>query len=209
MRDYVAWHDAYGVPGSPLRRRLEVVIGLLGDVLDRAPTGPCRFVSLCAGQGDDVLSVAAAHERGHDLVGRLVELDPSNAAVAADRVAELGRADMEVVVADAGSTDAYQGAVPADLVVACGIFGNVATEDIERTVRGFPSLCDAGAWVIWTRHPREPGVLDGIERWFGESGFEREALVIEDDGHWAVGLHHLVADPAPFTAGRRLFTFVR
>lgn len=209
MRDYVAWHDAYGVPGSPLRRRLEVVIRSIGEVLDRAAPGPCRFVSLCAGQGDDVLTVAGTHPRGADLVGRLVELDPVNAATATRRAAELRRDDLEVMVADAGSTDACAGAVPADLVVACGIFGNISNDDIERTVRAFPSLCASGAWVLWTRHPREPGVLEAIERWFDESGFEREELVVDDEQHWAVGLHHLVADPAPFVPGRRLFTFIR
>jgi hypothetical protein len=209
VRDYVAWHDAYGVPGSPLRRRLEVVIRSIGEVLDRAAPGPCRFVSLCAGQGDDVLTVAGTHPRGADLVGRLVELDPVNAATATRRAAELRRDDLEVVVADAGSTDACAGAVPADLVVACGIFGNISNDDIERTVGAFPSLCASGAWVLWTRHPREPGVLEAIERWFDESGFEREELVVDDEQHWTVGLHHLVADPAPFVPGRRLFTFIR
>ena len=209
MRDYVAWHEAYGVPGSPLRRRLDVVIRLIGEALDRAASGPCRFVSLCAGQGDDVLTVAATHRRGGDLVGRLVELDPVNAAAATARAADLGRTDIDVVVADAGTTDACAGAVPADLIVACGIFGNISPEDIERTVRAFPSLCAPGGWVVWTRHPREPGVLEGIQRWFEESGFERHAPVVDDAQHWAVGLHHLVAEPAPFVPGQHLFTFVR
>lgn len=185
------------------------MIRSIGEVLDRAAPAPCRVVSLCAGQGDDVLTVAGTHPRGADLVGRLVELDPVNAATATRRAAELRRDDLEIVVADAGSTDACAGAVPADLVVACGIFGNISNDDIERTVRAFPSLCASGAWVLWTRHPREPGVLEAIERWFDESGFEREELVVDDEQHWAVGLHHLVADPAPFVPGRRLFTFIR
>jgi hypothetical protein len=166
-------------------------------------------LSLCAGQGDDVLTVAATHRRGGDLVGRLVELDPVNAAAATARAADLGRTDIEVVVADAGTTDACVGAVPADLVVACGIFGNISTDDIERTVRALPSLCAPGGWVVWTRHPREPGVLEGIERWFGASGFERDALVVDTEHHWAVGLHHLVAEPSPLVPGQKLFTFVR
>lgn len=37
MRDYVAWHDAYGEPGSPLWQRLQVVRSLIGAVLDAAP----------------------------------------------------------------------------------------------------------------------------------------------------------------------------
>ena len=34
------------------------------------------------------------------------------------------------------ATDAYTGAVPADLVLLVGIFGNITPADIQRTVRG-------------------------------------------------------------------------
>ena len=209
MRDYVAWHDEYGEPGSRLHQRLQVVIELIGQALDGSPSGPIRFVSLCAGQGHDVLSVAATHPRGRDLTGRLVELDPVNATAAAARIEELGLTGIEVRTADAGTTDAYEGAVPADLVVACGIFGNVSLDDIERTIRALPSLCAPGAWVVWTRHPREPGVLPAIAEWFEASGFERQALVVDDDAWFGVGLHRLAAEPAPYTPGQQLFTFVR
>jgi hypothetical protein len=209
MRDYVAWHDEYATPGSRLHRRLQVVIDLLGEALDGSPPGPVRFVSLCAGQGHDVLSVASAHPRGADLEGRLVELDPVNAAAAAARIEELGLTRVEVRCADAGSTDAYDGAVPVDLVVACGIFGNVSIGDIERTIRTLPSLCARDAWVVWTRHPREPGVLAAIQGWFEVTGFERHALVVDDEAWFGVGLHRLTGEPAPYERDRPLFTFVR
>ena len=66
------------------------MIELIGQALDGSPPGPIRFVSLCAGQGHDILSVAATHRRGRDLTGRLVELDPVNATAAAARIEELG-----------------------------------------------------------------------------------------------------------------------
>lgn len=212
MRDYVAWHDAYADAASPLSRRLQVVIELIGDVLDSAPPGPVRVLSMCAGQGHDVLGAAATHRRGRDLVGRLVELDEVNAAAAAARATELGltgRFGIEVVAADAGTTDAYEGAVPADLVVACGIFGNVSVGDMERTIRELPGLCAPGARVVWTRHPREPGVLPSIERWFEDAGFDGSIVTVDPGQAFAVGLHRLVGEPAPFVSGRPLFTFIR
>lgn len=209
MRDYVAWHDAYAEPGSPLHRRLQVVIELIGVALDGMPAGPCPFVSLCAGQGHDVLTVAATHQRGADLVGRLVELDPANAAAATAHIEELALTGVEVRTADAGRTDACSGAVPADLVVACGIFGNISLDDIERTVRALLSLCAPGGWVVWTRHPREVGVLERIEAWFADAGFERQALVVDPGQEFAVGLHRLTRDPVPFAPGQPLFTFIR
>jgi len=162
LRDYHDWHDDYARPGSSLHRRLQVVIELLGRALDVLPAGPIRVVSLCAGQGVDILTVAEQHERGRDLMGRLVELDPRNVAAARDRISAAGLEGFEVVEADASRSDAYAGAVPADLVVACGIFGNISLDDIERTIRFLPSLCAPGAHVLWTRPPREPGVIELI-----------------------------------------------
>jgi hypothetical protein len=56
-----------------------------------------------------------------------VELDARNVK-AATAIAPDG---VEVVQADAGSTDACIGATPTDLLVLCGIFGNVADTDVE------------------------------------------------------------------------------
>src|SRR5262245_47237861 len=130
MRDYQAWHDAYDQPGSRLHLRLLVVQDLIAAALDEAPPGPVRVISMCAGppepvrgigrgggKGRDVLTVARRHRRGGDLVGRLVELDPTNVAAARAAAAAAGTSGIEVVEADAGRSDAYLGAAPADLVL--------------------------------------------------------------------------------------------
>lgn len=208
LRDYHDWHDDYARPGSSLHRRLQVVIDLLGRAVDARPAGPVRVVSLCAGQGADVLTLAEQHPRGRDLTGRLVELDSRNAAAARERIAASGLTALEVIEADAGVSDAYAGAVPADLVVACGIFGNISHDDIERTIRFLPALCAPGAHVVWTRHPREEGVIERIESWLVESGFEPDALVIAEDLTYGVGAAHLTGAPTPFGAGEHLFTFI-
>lgn len=209
LRDYVAWHRAYDDPDSRLSHRLRVVVALLGSALDVAPPGPVRVVSLCAGRGDDLLTVAATHPRGTDLRGRLVELDPANADAARARIVELGLDGLEVRVGDAGSTDACAGAVPADLVVACGIFGNITLADIERTIAALPSLCSPGAAVVWTRHPRDAGVLEAIHDSFMAAGFAEERVVVDQEHWFGVGLHRLTRAPDPFEPGRRLFSFVR
>lgn len=209
MRDYHDWHEDYDRPGSSLYRRLQVVLELMSQVLDALPAGPIRVVSLCAGQGVDVLTVAERHARGQDLVGRLVELDPRNVAAARDRIEASSLGGIEVVEADASVSDAYAGAVPADLVVACGIFGNISLNDIERTIRFLPSLCAPGAHVLWTRHPREEGVIERIETWLEESGFERDALVLAEDSTYGVGSAHLTGEPAQLPVGERLFRFIR
>lgn len=209
MRDYRAWHDDYDRPGSTLHLRLLVVQDLIAAALDDAPPGPVRFVSLCAGQGRDVLTVARRHRRGGDLVGRLVELDPANVAAARATVAGAGLGRIEVVEGDAGRSDAYVGAAPADLVLVCGIFGNVSEADIRATVGFLPALCAPSATVIWTRGQRDDGIVHTIQDWFTAAGFEPRALVVPERVSFGVGAAQFTGTPAPLHPGTAIFTFVR
>lgn len=209
LRDYAAWHDEYDRPGSPLHLRLLVVQDLIACALDELPPGPVRVISMCAGQGRDLIGVARRHRRGRDLAGILVEADPRNAAAARRAIGQAGLGGLAVVEGDAGQSGVYAGAAPADLVVACGIFGNVSDEDIRRTVGFLPALCAPGAWVIWTRHPRPDGIVPAIQGWFGEAGFRPRALVVPDGDLFGVGAARLAAPPRPFRPGQPLFAFVR
>jgi hypothetical protein len=112
-----------------------------------------------------------------------------------------------VLQADAGITDACAGAVPAEVVVACGIFGNISDSDIRATVAALPSLCAPGALVVWTRHRRPPDLTPAIRSWFAEAGFREEAFDISQDGFMSVGAHRLTGEPPALVLGQRLFTF--
>ncbi len=82
MRDWVDWHHAYDDPDSSLSRRLDRVTWHLAVALDEARPGPIRLLSLCAGQGRDVLRVQPRHRRRHDVSAVLIESDPRNARLA-------------------------------------------------------------------------------------------------------------------------------
>ncbi|WP_049563385.1 class I SAM-dependent methyltransferase [Nonomuraea sp. SBT364] len=196
-RDWVSWHDDYDRPRSGLRRRLAVVQRAIRTALD---SGAERVVSLCAGQGRDLLPVLAAHPRRGRVRARLVELDERNARLAEERAP----AGVEVVCADAALTDAYAGAVPADLVLACGLFGNLSDADVRRTISALPQLCAPGATVVWTRHTHEPDLVPSICGWFEESGFDRAAL---ETAEFGVGVHRYAGPPTPLRPGERMFTF--
>jgi hypothetical protein len=185
-----------------------VVQDLVARALDELPPGPVRVISMCAGQGRDVLTVARRHRRGDDLQGRLVELEASNVEHARSTIATAGLTGLEVVEADAGRSDAYLGAAPADLVLACGIFGNVTDADIEGTIRFLPQLCASGALVLWTRAPREDGLIGRIEEWFAASGFEATALIVPKGDLFGVGAARFTGAPEPLRAGERIFEFV-
>lgn len=204
-RDWVSWHADYDVEGSRLQRRLQVVQSFVAAALDAAPPGPVRVLSMCAGQARDLTGVLATHERGRDVVGRLVELDPDNAAHARRSLGDLGVTAVEVVEGDAGVLSAYDGAAPADVVLACGIFGNVADTDVSRTVALLPRLCADGATVVWTRHRAEPDLTPSIRRWFAEAGFEEVAFEGPAGESFGVGAHRFLGRPAP----ARLFAFDR
>jgi hypothetical protein len=208
--DWLDWHRPYDDPNSRLSRRLAVVQRLLRDALDAAPAGDITLVSMCAGQGRDVLPVLADHRRREDVRALLVELDPRNTAIAREsaRAANLSR--VEVLCADAAVTDSYKRFVPAEVILACGIFGNIAREDIMRTVEHLPSLGAPNATVLWTRgrFGEDDTVPEDIRRWFSGAGFEEIAWEGPGDQTYSVGAARLVS-PRPFERGLRLFTFFR
>ncbi len=150
QRDWAGWHRGYDDPGSLLSRRGQVVQGHLRAELDRAPAGEIWLISLCAGQGRDVLGALAGHPRRDDVRARLVELDERNVAVARRAAQAAGLDGVELLRADAGITDACAGAVPAHIVMVCGLFGNISVTGIQATVAALPSLCAPGALVLWT-----------------------------------------------------------
>ena len=206
-RDWVAWHDAYDDPRTPLAQRLVAVQARIAGALDEAPPGPLRAVSICAGQGRDLIGVLREHPRAPDVTARLVELDPHNAAIARQSAADAGLTQVEVVTGDAARTDLYAGLVPARLVLACGVFGNITDEDVARTIRYCAGLCAAGGTVVWTRGRGEPDLIPQICEWFAAEGFE--LLGVSEPGtRWGVGAHRFAGTPRPLPAGEQMFTFV-
>lgn len=204
--DWVDWHAGYDEPGSKLARRLAVVQEQVRAVLDRLPDGPRTMISLCAGQGRDVIGVLAGHPRRGDVRARLVELDPRNVRAARAAADAAGLGLVEVVEGDAGLLDHYLPLLPADVVVACGVFGNLTGADVARTVEACRSLTARDGTVIWTQHRGEPDRVPDICDRFERGGFNREFLTPAGYG-FGVGVHRHHADPEPLP-GRRLFTFV-
>jgi hypothetical protein len=205
--DWHAWHDDYDRPASNLARRLRAVQERIRLVLDDCPPGPIQVISLCAGQGRDLIEVLTGHRRRDDVRARLVELDPRNAAFARAAAEAAGLGQVEVVTGDAALTDHYRDVVPAELVLVCGLFGNITDTDIERTVDACSGLCASGGTVIWTRHRGSPDRVPLICGWFEERGFER-LWVSGPDAGFGVGVHRFGGEPRPLSPGAGLFTFV-
>ena len=208
--DWVAWHDRYDEEVHSLRQRLAIVQGFIRDAFERTERSPLRVISMCAGQARD-LTGAVEQSGRRDLVGRLVEINPVLADQARTGLRNLGVSDVEVTVGDAGELSAYEGAVPADLVLACGVFGNISDADIETTISALPELCAKGATVIWTRHRRPPDLTLEMRRWQTELGFEDVGFEMVDDpelmGAVGAAVYRGAERPPGALDGRRLFTF--
>jgi hypothetical protein len=206
MRDWVAWHERYDEPGSPLRARLEIVKSHLSAALTAASAGPISLVSLCAGQGRDVLAVLPAHPRRDDVSAVLVEADPRNAAAARQAAAAAG-VTLDVRAADASMPAVYADALPADVLLLCGIFGNVSNDDVHRTATAAAAMGRPGCTVIWTRHRRQPDLTPRLRSWFAGAGFDEVAFEsLESSTSISVGVHRLREPRGPVPDGP-LFTF--
>lgn len=81
----MAWHEPYADPGSELSRRLRVVQGHIASWLDGRPGELLTVLSVCAGQGRDLVGVLAGRSDRHRVRATLLELDPAKTR-RADRV---------------------------------------------------------------------------------------------------------------------------
>ncbi|MEV0562553.1 class I SAM-dependent methyltransferase family protein [Dactylosporangium sp. NPDC050588] len=220
-RDWVEWHEFYTTPGSSLGRRLEVVRRDLRRALSAAPApgpgrsgeahragpgetvdGTLRIISICAGDGRDVLPVIAEHDRRVSAL--LVELDPTLAARARETADDLLLSDVDIRMADAGDARTYAGVQPAHILLTCGVFGNLDADDARRTVAALPALLVPGGIVIWTRAGDASLELRSL---FAEHGFTELSFTAPDDAPFRVGMHRLAAPVRPGPLTGRLFTF--
>ena len=212
---WVGWHDRYDRQGGVMGQRLALVQAQIRCFLGERRDEELRAISICAGDGRDLLGVLASQPESK-VHARLLELDERNVASARRRATDAGRRDVEVVCADASNTDAYVGAAPADLVLVCGVFGNVTADDIRRTIGTLPQLCAPNAWVVWTRHRGNPDLTPSIRSWFADEGFVERSFEVtgSESGAGAypvqaVGVHVWPHDSHPLRRRQRMFTFFR
>jgi hypothetical protein len=213
VRDYLAWHEQYDDPGSCLSRRLALVREVLRAELDARP-GPVRVVSLCAGDGRDILGVLAEREDAARVSVTLVEVLPE-LVERAQRAAAGVAADVEVVVADAGCSETYVGldTVPADVVLLVGVLGNISDADVAATAAAMARLCARGATLVWSRGRSLAGADDfvtPVRRAFSTAGFAEvgiRSFDVEDD-HTALGVVRYHGPMVPLGSTETWFTFV-
>lgn len=209
MTDWIAWHRGYDDPDSSLARRLDVVRRRFDEALETLGARARRVLSLCAGDGRDVIPVLAERcAEGRPAV-LLIEEDARLAAVAARHATAVGLETVRTVVGDAADRDAFVDFLPVEVLMLCGIFGNISEEDIQVTINAVPALVAPGGMVIWTRGRFNHDLRPRIRRWFAEAGLI-EVSFDGDPEPFGVGVARLPGCAVPTgSLPQRLFRFLR
>jgi hypothetical protein len=139
-REWLTWHEGYE-GGGTLAERLRMVQDLIRQALVECHANPIRVISICAGDGRDLLGVLPDHPRRSDVDATLVDLEPELVRRGRERALRSGLSGCKFRLSDASNTDSYLGAVPANLVLACGVFGNISDADVRGTIKHLPELC--------------------------------------------------------------------
>lgn len=215
--DWHQWHGAYE-HNPALQKRLALVRKHLSRCLDRSAPGEIRIISVCAGDGRDVLKTLADHKRIGDARVRLVEMDPNLVADGENACRALHLSNqVEFVIGDAGHPDPYRTVAPAHIVLMCGMLGLVNARELPNVVRAMQALCAHKGHVVWTRRldwrngVRQTMVLQGL---LAKGGFRRAALNLTSFGamlsrtagpSFAVGTHRYDGQSVALSENGHLF----
>jgi len=210
-KDWRDWHQHYDNPNSSISLRLALVQRDLRRALAEAPNdenGMVNLITMCAGEGRDVLPVLAQENSGRPVRAILVEYDEALAERARTAVRDLHLSDVEVRTADAGTTDTYRDLPGAQILTVCSVFGNIPVTDMRRTVATLPAFLANDGIVIWTRAGHDQSLE--VRKVFLDHGFSEISFTNTTDNKFWVGMHRLADRPTPKRApqpGTRMFSF--
>lgn len=208
-KDWFEWHDLYNTEPK-LQQRLQIVQEYIRSAIDASNPGIIRVVSLCAGDGRDLLSTLYSHPRAKDVYARLVELNPQlfERGRAAIESAGLSK-QLEFINGDATDSSNYTGAVPAEIVIVCGIFGNLSDEaELKRLIGNLPFLSKKGSFIIWTRgHSNGVPHSETVRKVFRDADFEEVNFRLTLTGDMGVGIHRYHGEGLPLPKDQHLFVF--
>ena len=203
------WHRAYEDQDSELYQRMLACRRQVVAAVDECPPGAVTVVSICGGQGLELIGALEEHPRRDDVRGRLVELDPDNADFARRWAAAARLDELEVVTGDASVSEAYAGLPPADLVVISGVFGHIDDTDRRALIAFLRRLCRSGASLAWTSNRANDGPAETVRRMLAEECFSE--VVFEDlpgDTYaFTVARHRFTGTLEPLGEPRRIFAF--
>jgi hypothetical protein len=124
------------------------------------------LVSVCAGDGRDVIQVLSGELSELPVRALLVESEPELARRGEAQAVSAGVSDRVLFrCRDATRMESYQGYVPADVLVMAGVLGNVPSRAYPDLARTAATLLRRGGFLLWTQR-RFSGAIDAEYREF-------------------------------------------
>jgi len=208
-KDWKLWHGLYNDGNSSQAQRLALVQQAIFDSLPDTSLSKYQIVDICAGDGRDLLNVLAEHTHRDSVHSYLVELDHNLATEAIKTSDEHGLNNVTVVIDDASLPRVYRDVVPADLILLCGVFGNISKEDVEHIIRTLPQFSKKETTVIWTQNLRKPELVTTTRELFHAFNFDEISFKTTDDSSYGVGVHSYAGKTKELNIDNKLFTFIK
>lgn len=209
--DWTNWHERYEI-SLPLRERLSAVRTQIVLALSKVAAEPVQVISICAGDGRDLIGSLVAFDQRKTVRASLIEMNAELVAKGQTAIDHFCLSDQVTFrCGDATQSGTYVGISPAHVVVLSGVFGNLKENDVRRLIVSLQSLCHRGASVIWTRNLVEfddgEKATQMIRKCFLAADFREEVLARTPQGVFAVGTHTFQGEPRPLPEDGTLFEF--
>jgi hypothetical protein len=191
------------------QQRLQAVQEHLSECLDEAPPGPVRILSMCAGDGRDVIGAVRAHRRRKDVSAWLVELNSQSVELGKGYSVNAGlERSLKFINADATVYSTYKQIAQADIVLVCGVWGHVPAGEKSMLVRAISTLCKPGGAVIWTRGTSKGiGRVREIEALFAGTWWDKSRVTYTPDAAWAIATYRYHGPAHEMPADGQIFHF--
>ena len=208
-KDWKKWHALYNDSNSGLAKRLRIVRDSISNSLPDIAEDRFQIIDICSGDGRDLLDVLTHYPAKDRVHSYLVELDERLAEESKRTAKELNLRNVTIVNGDASLLSIYENVPRADLVLLCGVFGNISGDDIRNTIEALPQISKQGTKVIWTRHLRQPEVVPVIQNLFVANGFSEVSVKTTDDHSYVIAMYEFQGSLEPLDSNTKLFTFIK
>ena len=206
--NWSSWHDEYANSDSELNARKRAVQNQVAAIVEQCPPGPVTVVSICGGQGRELIGAVENHARRADVRGRIVELDPENSAFARAWARKAGLDNLEVVTGDASLSASFAGLPPVDIVVISGVFGHIDVADQKLLVSFLRQICRKGGYVVWTFFSRGEERTNSLRGIFREQEFVEESFeTLSGKFGFTIARSCYAGTTVPFELDSKFFTF--
>lgn len=184
----------------------------IAEALQECPEGPLKVISLCSGDGRDLLDVLPGHPRRADASCFLIDRNPEAIADAKETVRTCGLENqVTCFCGDAALLEHCADFVPADLIIVSGVFAHLTLLDAGKLIAALPMLCRPGAFVLWNRRELRgrfnPESLE-LHEYFRRHGFVTVDQVSSGEEGFLLIRERYNGEPKPWAPGPSLFTFI-